>query len=144
MHSMEMNCPYLFVYGSLRSGFQHPAYDYIKQYFRLMGPATASAGLYALDKLPVAQPEPGGPQLWGELYVIQHPEEQEWAMAQLDDYEGIEGEEGETPLYAKSQTTVACNNQTYTAWVYWYTGPMAGAIPIPSGDVMQFLQSLSA
>lgn len=141
---MDKNCPYLFVYGSLRSGFLHPAYDYIKKYFSLMGLATTPAGLYALDKIPVAQPLLNGPALLGELYVIQHPDEQEWAMAQLDDYEGIEAEEGETPLYTKSQTPVLWNNQTYTAWVYWYNGPMEGAVPIPSGDVLAFLQSLAS
>ncbi len=37
---------YVFVYGSLRSGFQSPAYEYISRYFNLFGEAKVKGKLF--------------------------------------------------------------------------------------------------
>ena len=46
---------YLFVYGSLRSGFKSPAYDYISKYFSFVAEGKAKGLLYDMGKYPVAK-----------------------------------------------------------------------------------------
>ena len=40
----------LFVYGSLRKGFHHPAYQYISGHFDFIGPATVKSIVDVLEK----------------------------------------------------------------------------------------------
>ena len=130
----------LFVYGSLRSGFQHEAYQYMTQYFTLAGHATVKGKLYDMGDYPVALPTSEEKFIQGELYVINQPGEFSYIIGQLDDYEGIYAEEGETASYKREETTVYCNGQQFTAWIYWYAGNADGLPEIPSGDVLQYLQ----
>jgi gamma-glutamylcyclotransferase (GGCT)/AIG2-like uncharacterized protein YtfP len=130
----------LFVYGSLRSGFTHEAYQYMAQYFTLIGPATVKGVLYDKGEYPVALPGDEDTFIIGELYTIKRPEEFSYAIAQIDDYEGVHAEEGETALYKREVTTVYCNGQQHTAWVYWFTGNAQGLPQIVHGDVLQYLK----
>jgi gamma-glutamylcyclotransferase (GGCT)/AIG2-like uncharacterized protein YtfP len=130
----------LFVYGSLRSGFQHEAYKYIAQYFTLIGTATVKGLLFDMGQYPVALPAEEEKFIQGELYSVKRPEEFSYAIGQLDDYEGVYAEEGETALYKREEKTIYCNGQLYKAWVYWFTGNVSGRPQIPSGDVLQYLK----
>jgi len=87
----------LFVYGSLRSGFRNPVYQYLTKYFNLMGEAVVKGILYDMGDYPVAIPTADEKFISGELYSINNPSEFSWAIGQLDDYEGIDAEEGEKP-----------------------------------------------
>ena len=130
----------LFVYGSLRSGFQHPAYAYISRYFTLKGTATVRGELYDMGEYPAAIPS--GEEKWitGELYAIQEEEEFSWAIGQLDDYEGINGEPDEPQLYRRDKTTVYLNGQTVEAWIYWFNGNVQGRPKIDCGDLLVYMQ----
>lgn len=130
----------LFVYGSLRSGFKHDAYQYMAQYFTLIGPAKVKGVLYDMGAYPVALPAAEDVFIQGELYNIARPEEFSYAIGQLDDYEGVNAEEGEAAFYKREATTVYCNGQQYTAWVYWFTGNTNGLPQIIHGDVLQYLK----
>jgi gamma-glutamylcyclotransferase (GGCT)/AIG2-like uncharacterized protein YtfP len=130
----------LFVYGSLRSGFHHAAYLYISKYFHLIGDATVKANLYDMGEYPVAQATNEEKFINGELYAINSPAEFLYAIEQLDDYEGINVEVGETALYKREKVTVYCNNQQSAAWVYWFNGNVDGLPQIASGDVLQYMQ----
>jgi len=46
----------LFVYGSLRSGFNAPAYEYISRYFQLVSTAKVRGVLYDMGDYPAAIP----------------------------------------------------------------------------------------
>ncbi len=135
-----MNNYKLFVYGSLRSGFKHEAYQYIAQYFKALGHATVKGILYDKGAYPIAVPTTDEKFLQGELYTINQPNEFSYIIGQLDDYEGLNVEEGETAVFKREETTVYCNGEQYTAWVYWYAGTVADLTPIPSGDVLQYLK----
>jgi gamma-glutamylcyclotransferase (GGCT)/AIG2-like uncharacterized protein YtfP len=130
----------LFVYGSLRSGFQHPAYGYISRYFQLCSPATVEGQLYDMGDYPAAVPAEAG-MIIGELYECVRPEEFTYAMAQLDDYEGVCPENGEPALYRRdiAQVTLPDNSKA-TAWIYWYNGDIAEKPLIAHGDVLKYLQ----
>jgi gamma-glutamylcyclotransferase (GGCT)/AIG2-like uncharacterized protein YtfP len=140
---MKENLPHLFVYGSLRSGFRHPAYEYISRYFTLVGDAKVKGYLYDMGNYPVAAPAQDEAFIVGELYVLNNENEFSWAMAQLDDYEGINADEGEVALYRRERTSAFINDTTVDAWIYWYNGDVSNHPIVASGDVLQFIQQKS-
>lgn len=130
----------LFVYGSLRSGFRNPAYEYLTKYFYLMGEGVVKGKLYEKGNYPVAKPTADEKFIYGELYCINNPLEFSWAIGQLDDYEGLNAEEGESPLYMREEVIVYLKGDPQIAWVYWFNGDINGLPEIESGDLMQYLQ----
>lgn len=137
---MELTCRNLFVYGSLRSGFNNPAYGYISKYFTLIGEAYIKGNLYQLPDFPVAVPSEDDSLIKGELYSIKVASECSWAFAQLDDYEGVQAEEGEHPLYKRVLTTVLLNDKEEKAWVYWYNGSIENGTRIEESDLLAYLK----
>lgn len=134
-----MNNHQLFVYGSLRQGFEHPAFQFISRYFTLVSHAKIKGLVYDLGEYPAAIPTSGEKYIIGELYAIKLADEFCYAIAQLDDYEGINPEEGES-LYRRELTTVFTPNGTETAWVYWYNGSVEGQPLVESGDMLEYLR----
>ncbi len=93
-----------------------------------------------MGEYPAAVPENSGQLIIGELYRIREIDEMDWAMAQLDDYEGLQPESGEEALYRRDR--VSCRltgtGETTEAWIYWYNGETTGRQRILSGDVLQY------
>jgi gamma-glutamylcyclotransferase (GGCT)/AIG2-like uncharacterized protein YtfP len=140
---MEKNLTRLFVYGSLRKGFHHPAYEYISKYFELVSDAKVRGYLYDMGNFPAAKPTDNNAYIIGELYELKEGADLSWALEQLDDYEGVEPEEGELALYVREVTTVYYKNQTTEAYIYWFNGPVDDQPFIPSGDIFQFVEQKS-
>ncbi len=131
----------LFVYGSLRQGFNHAAYEYITRYFHPAGIGKAKGELYDLGTYPAAVPGGSDHEIVGELYRIIHPDEFEYAIAQLDDYEGVAAAYDQTSEYHRDITTVLMEDGTIEqAWIYWYSGNVTGKPLIPSGDVLEYMR----
>ena len=133
----------LFVYGSLRSGFHHPAFQYISRYFRLEASGRIRGSLYDLGQFPAAVPCGDDHFIVGELYIIKDEAEFSYAIEQLDDYEGVivEEDEGETPMYRREVSTIYLdNNATKLAWVYSYNDSVEGKPLITSGDVLEYFK----
>jgi len=129
----------LFVYGSLRSGFRSPAYEYISRYFELVGDAKVKGQLYDLGSYPAAKPAEEKKFIIGELYRIKSENEFSWAIAQLDDYEGVNVAFDEVQLYYRKVTDVQINDTITHAWIYWYNGDVNDKPLIDSGDVLQYM-----
>ena len=129
----------LFVYGSLRSGFKNPAYEYISRYFTLIGDAKVKGELFDMGTFPAAVPSAENKFVKGELYRITNENEFSWAIGQLDDYEGVSVDIEEVQLYRKELTEVFINDNITHAWIYWYNGNVSGKSAIPSGDIMEYL-----
>ena len=130
----------IFVYGSLRSGFRNPAYEYLTRYFKYCGEAQVKGKFFDSGSHPVALPSNEDHFILGELYSMQNAEEFSWAFEQLDDYEGLNVEAGEIPLYKRSLVEVFQNGKTTTAWIYWYNRSVEDMAEIETGDVMRYLQ----
>lgn len=130
----------LFVYGSLRSGFRNPVYQYLTKYFHLVGEAVVKGRLYDQGEYPVAIPSQDDKFISGELYAINDPMEFSWAIGQLDDYEGLNAEADEPVLYKREEVIAYQNGQPYKAWIYWFNGDVTGKPEIESGDLLQYLQ----
>lgn len=137
---MNTASPYLFVYGTLRSGFKNPAYEYLAQYFSFAGEGKVKGTFYEKDNNPVAVPTMGDHFLVGELYKLNNTEEFSWAFEQLDDYEGIHVLPGEETLYKRELVEVLQNDKTHTAWIYWYNRTVADLPIIETGDLLVYLQ----
>jgi gamma-glutamylcyclotransferase (GGCT)/AIG2-like uncharacterized protein YtfP len=128
----------LFVYGSLRSGFRSPAYEYISRYFTLVGDAKVKGELYDMGGYPAAKPTTADKFIIGELYCVKHEKEFAWAIGQLDDYEGVDVAFDEVQLYRRELTDVFINDQVTHAWIYWYNCDVKGKPVIESGDVLHY------
>lgn len=135
-----MNSIYqLFVYGSLRKGFEQPVFKYISDYFDFAATGKVKGLLYDLGEYPAAIPVSTDNFIIGELYTIREPEEFAYAIAQLDDYEGINPEEGNS-LYRRELANIYTEKGSITAWVYWYNGYVANEPIIASGDMLAYLR----
>lgn len=130
----------LFVYGSLRSGFRSPAYEYISRFFTFIAEAKVRGVLYDMGEYPAAVPSTEDKFIIGELYSITNEAEFSWAIGQLDDYEGVTAEEDEEKLYYRDLAEVLLNDSTTSAWMYWYNGDVSGRPQIQSGDVLQYIR----
>lgn len=130
----------LFVYGSLRSGFRSPAYEYISRFFTFVSEAKVRGKLFDMGIYPAGIPSNENTFITGELYTIKNQTEFSWAIGQLDDYEGVSVEPDEIQLYKRELTEVFVNHMLTHAWVYWYNGDVSGRPIIASGDLMKYLQ----
>jgi gamma-glutamylcyclotransferase (GGCT)/AIG2-like uncharacterized protein YtfP len=110
----------LFIYGSLRLGFRNPAFEYISKYFNRYGEGKIKGKFFFNGNVPVAVPCNEEKYITGEVYTLKNPEDLNWVIIQLDDYEGVNVEPGETPLYKRELVNVIMENETITPWVYWY------------------------
>lgn len=130
----------LFVYGSLRSGFRSAAYEYLAKNFNLLGEANVKGRYFEKGNFPVALPTTDELYILGELYEIKNPAEFSWVMGQLDDYEGLNVEAGEEPLYRRALVETFHNGSSVQAWIYWYNQSVEGMQPIETGDALKYLQ----
>jgi len=137
-----MNSPvlHLFVYGSLRQGFNNPFFEFVRNHFKYTGTATVKGALYDLKDYPAGVPSDIHTIL-GELYLANSEADFDWAITQLDDYEGLHPEEGENSLYRREVVKVYCAGAEKDAWIYWYNGDVSNEPIIPSGDVMDYVRS---
>ena len=132
----------LFVYSSLRKGFHQGAYDYLTQFFSIVSTAKVKGILSDLGNLPVATHCAENSFIKGELYKLNNEDDASYVFGQLDDYEGLIAEPGEQSLYRRELTTVFnVDGSVSDAWVYWYNGDVNGKPVIPSGDVLEYLES---
>jgi gamma-glutamylcyclotransferase (GGCT)/AIG2-like uncharacterized protein YtfP len=135
---MENN-NYLFVYGSLRSGFKSDAYNYISNHFTLVAQAKTQGLLYNMGNYPVAVATNTNHFIVGELYKIKNNNAFNFVIAQLDDYEGLNAEAHETTLYKREICSIAIDSTTtINAWIYWFCGDITNQPIIEHGDVLQY------
>jgi len=138
---MEKNVHKIFVYGSLRSGFQSPAYNYISKYFTFIGNAKTKGLLFDIGDYPVATPTNQDSFIVGELFEIKNKDAFDFAIAQLDDYEGLNAEDGEFTFYQRSIEDIFINGVIEKAWVYWFTGDIQDKPIVESGDVLEYAKN---
>ncbi len=137
---MNNNNAYLFVYGSLRSGLKNPAYEYLAKYFTYAGEGLVKGKFYDNGSYPVAVASNNEDMIVGELYKINNEDEFIWAFEQLDDYEGVHVEQGQTPLYKRNLVEVYQDDVVLPAYIYWYNGSVEALAPIKTGDLIDYIQ----
>jgi len=126
---MAMNCPFLFVYGTLMRGQQNELLRHCEA--ALVGRGTIQAKLYDLGEYPGAKTD-HRQQVKGELY---HLPNQPKTLALLDDYEGFVSLRRLSSLFVRERAEVSLEDgSTETAWVYFYNQPVDESRLIPDGD----------
>lgn len=138
---MQTHSHFLFVYGSLLSGFKSPAYEYISKYFKLRGNASVKGTIYDMGTFPVGTSHDTGRIIRGELYEIRNPKELSFILAQLDDYEGLYPDDGEDIYYKRELVTATTEaRDEVIAWIYWYNKDVEGKPVIDSENMMDYLE----
>ena len=73
----------LFVYGSLRRGFQSPVYEYMGRFFTFGGEAKVKGKLFDMGPYPAGIASNDNSFIIGELYYARQESEFAWAIACL-------------------------------------------------------------
>ena len=110
----------LFVYGTLMRGFRLHAL--LEGHVDSVGDGEITGLLFDLGRYPAALPGEGG-LIRGEVYRLHDPAL--WPV--LDSAEGSQYHRGEVGVRMAGGRQV-------TACIYWYSGPLHRAVPIPGGD----------
>ena len=127
---------YLFVYGTLRRGANHPMHQLLMQNSRFIGMAHFPGTLYQVSHYPavVASANPDE-QVLGEVYQLLQPEQ---TLPQLDKYEECSADFPAPQEYRREmQQVVLENGDSLIAWVYLYNRSTVGLEQLLSGDFMQ-------
>ncbi len=96
----------LFVYGTLRSGYQNRYARLLRRNATLLGPARIQARKYRLWGYPAVRRSSHDDWVDGELYLLRTPEQ---TLAALDCYEDRQYQRVALPIRGQQKTT---------AWVY--------------------------
>ncbi|WP_460518317.1 gamma-glutamylcyclotransferase family protein [Cyclobacterium sediminis] len=132
---------YLFVYGTLRRGFEHPMADLLGRSAEFFTGAYCQGLLYDLGPYPVFTysnlPEAS---VYGDVYLLHNEHE---VLTVLDEYEGI-GEDLETGInYERLKLEVLSEDGIkISAWVYLYVGTLDHLKPIEGGDYLKYFSSI--
>jgi gamma-glutamylcyclotransferase (GGCT)/AIG2-like uncharacterized protein YtfP len=136
---MKDNMTRLFVYGSLRSDFQLPVFQYISKCFALEGEAKVRGFLYDLGDYPAAIPTSDEAFITGELYKAKNDSDFLYAIKQLDAYEEVNSTDFTTSLFSRKIAEVIFHHTIVNAWIYWYNRDLRNKTLIPSGDIMNVM-----
>lgn len=101
---------YLFVYGTLRNGYDLKLRDRVAKDLEYIGKAKIGASLYDLGKYPGAIKEKENNEVIGDVFLISNPDK---VLNFLDKYEGDEFKRTKERIKLRSGKSV-------NAWIYWY------------------------
>lgn len=128
---------YLFVYGTLRRGGQHPIQQAMLRYVDYINDGKVLGQLYSLGAYPALVLKEPAYLVCGELYKIIDAEKL-WPL--LDQYEGIGPGFTEPYEYRKAQVSVICpDGQQQMATTYLYNRDVANLTMIANGDFLTVL-----
>lgn len=127
---------YLFVYGTLRQGANHPMHQQLIAHARYVAMARYQALLYQVSYYPAAVPsDDASAQVIGELYQLLAPE---LLLPLLDQYEECSPGFARPQEYRRELQQVTLHNgERVSAWVYIYNRSTAGLRLIASGDFLR-------
>lgn len=132
---------HIFVYGSLRYGFDGPESRRLYERAFYRGPASAAGRLYNIDWYPgLIDPVHDTDRVLGDVYSVTDPAVLDW----LDRYEEIAPNNDESGEYSRVRRQVfLMNAPTYAVreievWTYLYNWPLREDQRILSGDFLRF------
>jgi gamma-glutamylcyclotransferase (GGCT)/AIG2-like uncharacterized protein YtfP len=127
----------VFVYGTLRSGFDNVGRDVLTRHGDPLAEATVPGKLYDLGSFPaLVEPDSSDDRVKGEVYELTR--KPATAIERLDRYEGARGP---SPLpYERRRARANTPDASFEVWVYvWTEEPGPQAEPIPSGDYIDHI-----
>lgn len=123
---------YLFVYGTLRAGFDGAMARWLRSAAHLVGAATIGGRLYRVADYPGLVPGPVG-LVQGDLYALIDVAA---ILARLDEYEEIAAHHPLPHEYRRDLSVVQATDGPVTAWVYVYAHDVTGLEAIAGGDFL--------
>jgi len=127
-----MSDAFLFVYGTLRPGFDGAMALWLRGVAPLIGPATAHGALYRVESYPGFVPGDEG-VVAGELFAMPDPVA---VLARLDEYEECAAHFPVPHEYRRGLVTVMTDKGPVEAWTYIYARDVAGLARIAGGDFL--------
>jgi gamma-glutamylcyclotransferase (GGCT)/AIG2-like uncharacterized protein YtfP len=127
-----MSSALLFVYGTLRLGFDGPMALWLRGVATVVGPATAQGALYRVESYPGFVPGNRG-AVTGELFALPDPAV---LLARLDEYEECAAHFPEPHEYRRALVTVQGTDGPVEAWTYIYARDVVGLERIEGGDFL--------
>ena len=131
-----MSNDYLFVYGTLRAGYDLDLKRKIKQNLKYMGKGKIEARLFDLGEYPGAVKTKKGDEVIGDIFQINDPDK---VLKILDRYEGFNKNKIENSEFVRSKNQVKINGKSIDAWVYWYNLQPDKKSRIKNKDYLNYL-----
>lgn len=132
---------HLFVYGTLRKGYDLKLKDKVAQLIRYVGQGKVNAELYDLGRYPGAIRSSRGTEVIGDVFELGDPAR---VLRALDKYEGIGPDEAASEFIRRRSRVRLRSGKTITAWVYWYNFQPAGKIRIKQKNYLNYLKNKRA
>jgi len=130
---------YLFVYGTLRDGYDLKLKDKISADIEYIGKAKVEGSLYDLGKYPGAVKEKEKNEIIGDVFVVNNPDK---VFKILDKYEGYLNENKQNSEFVRKKNRVKLNSgKSVVAWVYWYNYDLQGKSRIKYKDYFRYLKN---
>jgi gamma-glutamylcyclotransferase (GGCT)/AIG2-like uncharacterized protein YtfP len=104
------NKNYLFVYGTLRKGYDLKLKSQVAGELEYIGQAKMEGSLYDIGRYPGAVKEKSSQEIVGDVFFVNNPDK---VFKILDKYEGNEFNRERNKVHLRSGKSV-------NAWVYWY------------------------
>lgn len=123
---------YLFVYGTLRDGYDLKLKNRLSKELEYVGKAKIEASMYDLGKYPGAVKEEKKSEVIGDVFLISNPER---VFKILDKYEGDEFKREKDIVHFRS-------GKSLDAWVYWYNQPPKKEKKIRYKNYLNYLKSI--
>jgi gamma-glutamylcyclotransferase (GGCT)/AIG2-like uncharacterized protein YtfP len=127
-----MSQPLLFVYGSLRPGFNGETAAWLASVAQLVGAASASGVLYRIDYYPGFVPGPDG-IVTGELFRLPDADA---ILSVLDEHEECATHFPAPHEFRRERIRVGSAAGPADAWTYVYARDVTGLERIASGDFL--------
>lgn len=123
----------LFVYGTLRVGFDGPMALWLRGVARAVGQGHLTGHLYRIDDYPGFVPGEGD-RVTGDLFALPDPAT---ILARLDDYEQCSGLWPQPHEYRRERLMVTTSDGPVWAWTYIYAHDTSGLPVIEGGDFLR-------
>ncbi len=130
---------YLFVYGTLRNGFDLPLKKELASELEYIGKSEIKGRLYDIGEYPGAKPSTATDSaIKGDIFRLYHPRK---VLKVLDEYEGYDSHDLDGSEYFRTKETVeTADGKKLKVWVYWYNHPVIGKKRIHGNDYLQYLK----
>jgi gamma-glutamylcyclotransferase (GGCT)/AIG2-like uncharacterized protein YtfP len=129
---------HLFVYGTLRQGYDLRLMDKVRHLIRYIGQGKVNADLYDLGRYPGAVRRREATEVIGDVFELMNPKS---VLRTLDRYEGIGPGKAATEFVRRRSRVKLRSGQTVFAWVYWYNLEPAGKIRIKHKNYLNYLKN---
>jgi gamma-glutamylcyclotransferase (GGCT)/AIG2-like uncharacterized protein YtfP len=129
---------YLFVYGTLRKGYDLKLMNKVNHLIRYVGQGKVNADLYDLGRYPGAIRSSKGREVIGDIFELSDPEK---VLRSLDRYEGIGAGRAASEFVRRRSRVRLRSGKTITAWVYWYNFDPANKIRIKHKNYLNYLKN---